>query len=183
MPRLFVAVDIPPPVREELANLCHGVVGARWVDMSQIHLTLEFIGETDGTTAELLTDGLETIEAEPFPLALKGTGYFPPRGHARVLWAGATESPALLSLQRQVRAVARECGIAGDGRKFSPHITLARFRVPAPLHDIGPFIASHGLYRSDEFEVKEFHLYSSVLSRGGAVHTREQSYPLDTAGA
>ncbi len=179
MPRLFVAVDVPGSVREELANLCHGVDGARWVDLSQLHLTLEFAGDVDRTSAELLAEALAEIRAPAFELALRGVGFFPPRKFARVLWIGVTECPPLLSLQRRVRQAVRDAGVKSESRKFSPHITLARFRVPVPQHAVAPFVAAHSLYHSSTFGVSTFHLYSSVLARSGAEHTLEQSYPLE----
>jgi len=179
MPRLFVAVDLPSRVREEAANLCHGVERAHWVDMSQFHLTLEFIGEVDAGRCEDIAAALEEVAAAPFALALKGVGHFPPRKAARVLWAGMSPSAELERLQAHVRGALRGIGVQGEDRTFHAHITLARFREPVPLHVVAPFIAAHSLFASAPFDVTEFHLYSSVLARSGAAHTIERTYPLD----
>ena len=48
MPRLFVALELPAPVKRELARLAAGLPGARWVAPEQFHLTLRFIGEVNG---------------------------------------------------------------------------------------------------------------------------------------
>ena len=178
MPRLFVAIDIPDTVRESVANICHGVEQARWADMSTFHLTLQFIGDVDSGTAEYAALALSEVQAEPFGLALKGVGFFPPRRDVRVLWVGVDRCPELEALQREVCAALSDAGVEGDRRRFSPHITIARFRRPVPQHAVAPFVAAHGLFASAPFEVSEFHLYSSVLAKGGAVHTIEQSYPL-----
>jgi RNA 2',3'-cyclic 3'-phosphodiesterase len=179
MPRMFVAVDIPPKIREQIGNMCHGVDRAHWVPLSQVHLTLEFLGELNTNEAELIADELSEIRAEPFTLSLQSVGFFPPRKLARILWVGVSASPALLSLQRQVRSIARDLGIEVEERKYAPHITLARFRQPAEHVAIAPFIAAHSMYRSDTFTVSEFCLYSSELGRDGATHTLEQTYPLE----
>ena len=43
--RLFVALDMPWSVREQLAALSgSGIPGARWVPPENYHLTLRFIG-------------------------------------------------------------------------------------------------------------------------------------------
>ncbi|MBD3239132.1 MAG: RNA 2',3'-cyclic phosphodiesterase [Chitinivibrionales bacterium] len=178
MPRLFVAIDLPDPVRESLANLSHGVERARWVDMAQLHLTLQFIGEVDSGTANDVEDALTMVVAPAFEMCLKGVGHFPPRKNARVLWVGVEAGPELLTLQRRIADALAEAGVEEEKRRFHPHVTIARFREPAPHFVTGPFLAAHNLYRSDPFTVEEFHLYSSVLARSGAVHHREATYEL-----
>ncbi len=49
--RLFLALSLPEPLRERLAALCTGLPGARWVAPENLHLTLRFIGEVDGSQA------------------------------------------------------------------------------------------------------------------------------------
>jgi 2'-5' RNA ligase len=95
-----------------------------------------------------------------------------------VLWVGVDSSPALIGLQQKVVGALDAAGLEGDRRRFSPHITIARFRNPVAQHVVAPFVAAHSLFVTPEFTVREFHLYSSVLARGGAVHTVEHSYPL-----
>ena len=68
-------------------------------------------------------------------------------------------------------------GLAPEGRKYSPHITLARLH-DAPLVRLGRFLAGNNLFATPEFPVAEFHLYSSEVTSKGAFHTLEASYPL-----
>jgi 2'-5' RNA ligase len=112
-------------------------------------------------------------------VTVKGVGFFPPRRLARVLWAGVDTCPELHLLQEQVRSTLSGVGVEGDGRKFHPHITLARFRRPSSPESVARFVAAHSLFTCSEARISEFHLYSSVLARGGAVHTREATYPLE----
>lgn len=178
MPRLFVAIDIPDETREDLANICHGLQGARWVDMSQMHLTLAFLGEVDEGSEETLSGALYEIRGEPFELSLGGVGFFPPRKYARSLWAGVRPSDHLLRLQTDIARCIRGLGLPLENRAFSPHITIARFRLPATYTEIAPYIAAHSLFYSGPFPVSGFQLYTSELSRDGAVHTVEQRYQL-----
>lgn len=179
MPRLFAAVDLPSAVREDLANLCHGLPGARWMPMEQFHLTLAFLGETDSATGDAVMEALEEVGGAPFELSVRGTGTFPPRKPARVLWVGLVASPALSALQRRVVNAVERAGADVDSRAFHPHVTIARFRDPVDSYVTGPFVAAHSLLRSEPFQVTEFNLYSSELRSEGAVHTIERTYPLD----
>lgn len=185
MYRLFVAIDIPEDVKDELASFCYGIPGARWVSIDQFHLTLHFIGEVDGGAyndiVSSLTELTNTIIAEPksaeLQLQLSGLGFFPPRKIPKVLWVGVEKNEALMLLRNRIGAALRRAGVQLEKRKFSPHITLARLRN-SPRDKVAGFLAGHNLYKSKKFAVTDFKLYSSVLTRKGAAHTVEKVFQL-----
>lgn len=183
MIRLFVAVPLPDDVAEELLAMQHGVPGARWRDDAQLHLTLRFIGEVDGARYRDIVGALARVRAAPFELSLRGTGFFPPRGPVKVLWAGVGASEALDALQRSVDSAITRLGLPSDRRRWTPHVTLARLDgAPAPR--IARFLSDHALYRSRTFTVDAFELHSSRLHPKGPVYELEQTFPLKdvTAG-
>jgi len=175
--RLFVAIDLPADVKEQLRPLCGGLPGARWVDGGQLHLTLRFVGEVDGGVRREIEDALAEVQAASFTLALQGVGHFPPRGQPRVVWVGVEKSDPLNHLHGRVETALAAAGVDRDGRKFSPHITLARLTA-TPATRVGRYLEEFGLFRTEPFPVGEFTLYSSTLTRHGAVHTPEAVYPL-----
>lgn len=177
MPRLFVAVDLPVNIREELALLCCGLPGARWIDPDQMHLTLRFIGEVDGALFKDVREALTEVHCEPFAMQLDGIGFFPPRGQPRVVWVGIKKSEQLAQLRNRVESALVRAGLEQEGRKYSPHITLARLNN-TPASKIGAFLVHNGLFMTEEFSVNEFLLYSSVLNSKGAKHFREEGYSL-----
>jgi 2'-5' RNA ligase len=178
MPRLFVALELPPEVQESLADLCHGVPRARWVELSQMHLTLRFVGEASDAQYHDILDALDDIDAPVFQFCLSGTGYFPPRGGPRTLWAGVAPCPALLKLQQRIEAALQAAGLPPEGRAFHPHVTLARFKDRVPIAPVAEFVASLNLFRSAAIAAREFLLFSSVLTGDGATHTCEATFPL-----
>jgi 2'-5' RNA ligase len=180
MPRLFVAIDLPEPVVEELALFCCGMPGARWVAPEQLHLTLRFIGEVDGGLFREIQEALIGVAGKAFDLRVKGFGYFPPRKQPRVLWAGVEPADEVTLLRNRVEKELVRLGLEPEPRKFSPHITLARLHE-TPVGKVTQFLGGNGLYASPLFTVSEFHLYSSVLTSRGAIHTIEASYPLSMA--
>lgn len=177
MYRLFVAVDLPPDIAAQLQGLCCGVPGARWVQPEQMHLTLRFIGEVDGGVFRDIKEGLADVKAPAFSLQVKGLGFFPPRKSPKVLWAGIAPVEQVSGLRNRIETVLIGLGLGPEGRKYSPHITLARLHDPS-LARLGRFLAGNGLFATEPFPVSEFHLYSSELTSKGAFHAIEASYRL-----
>jgi RNA 2',3'-cyclic 3'-phosphodiesterase len=178
--RLFIALDLPEPVQEELRQICCGLPGARWTPLEQLHLTLRFIGETDGGMFRTISHALAEIRCPAFALQLRGIGFFPPRKTPHTLWVGVEKSDDLLQLHRKMESALTAVGLETEQRKFAPHVTLARLRN-TPADRIGGFLAQHSLLSPPPFQVSAFRLYSSVLSRSGAKHYAEAEYLLAAA--
>ncbi|MEN8258809.1 MAG: RNA 2',3'-cyclic phosphodiesterase [Thermodesulfobacteriota bacterium] len=175
MPRLFIAIDLPDKIKEEVSLLCSGLPGARWVPDEQIHLTLRFIGEVEHPLVAELDSRLDEVRCKPFPLHIKGLGVFPSLSKPRVLWVGLKKSTALLELRKKVDSVVRHLDIPLEKKKFSPHITIARLhKRPGPR--LGTYLAGNNLFRQPPFRVNSFRLYSSILKPEGAIHTCEAEY-------
>jgi RNA 2',3'-cyclic 3'-phosphodiesterase len=179
MPRLFIAIDIPPDIREDIANICHGAPYAKWIELGQMHLTIQFIGEVDDGKYREICDALSSIEHPTFSFSLKGVGYFPPRKDPRVLWVGVDKGDEIIALNDKIETALRSIGVEPENRKFHPHITIARFKDRVTVPSIADFLVSNSLFRSHrEIPVGAFYLYSSTLNRHGAVHNKEMSFPL-----
>ena len=177
MYRLFVAVDLPSEIKKEIGTISFGLPGARWIPADQLHLTLRFIGEVDGNLFKDIKEMLSSVTTEPFAMRLKGVGHFPPRKRPRVIWVGIEANDSLLRLRGKIESVLVRRGLEPEGRKYSPHITVARLK-DTPAVKAGNFIAANGLFASPSFTVQEFLLYSSKLTAKGAIHTIEAVYPL-----
>jgi 2'-5' RNA ligase len=176
--RLFVALDLPAPVKRSLEPLAKGLGDVRWSTPDQQHLTLRFIGDVGNGAVHDVVEALATVPAAPFELTLKGLGHFPPRGEPRVLWVGVEKSAGLASLKRPIDRALRDAGLPPESRKFAPHITIARIRDPLSPTRLGTYLMRHSLYRSAPFPISSFHLYSSWLRADGAEHQIEASYEL-----
>jgi len=177
MPRLFVAIDLPEDIREQLSTLGCGLPGARWVSPDQMHLTLRFIGDVDGRYFTLVREALSGLHGEKFSLRLKDIGFFPPRGNPRVVWVGIEKNEQLVQLRSRIESALVRTGLEPEGRKFSPHITLARLKN-TPVSRIGAYLAHNSLFATASFPVQQFLLYSSVLNSKGAKHYVEETYLL-----
>lgn len=175
--RLFVALALPESLRERLGRFDHGLPGARWVAPENLHLTLRFIGEADGGQARDIDMALTQLRTESFAVTLSGLGHFGGHGKLRSLWIGVSENAALERLHDSLERALRHAGVRPEGRKFKPHVTLARFSGN-PGSRLQDYIARYALFRGAPFPAEEFILYSSFLSRKGALYTPEAVYPL-----
>lgn len=181
MYRLFVAIDLPSQIKDQLLRLSGGVPGAHWLGAPQMHLTLRFIGEVDGGVFQDAIDALREVKSDPFELTLKGMGHFPPRKRPEQIWVGVPQSEALTILHNRIESALARAGMPRDNRKFTPHVTLAHMRATKESR-VAAFIAEYNLYESEPFPVTEFQLFSSVLSSQGALHEVEAVYPLNGKG-
>lgn len=177
MHRLFVAIDLPQAVKLELAGICSGLPGARWVQDEQIHLTLRFIGEVDDGVFQEIREELADIKSFAFTMRLAGLGFFPPRRQPHVLWAGIDPVDSVVVLRDRVESVLVRLGLEPEGRNFFPHVTLARLR-DTPVAKVDRYLAANMSFVSSEFRVDAFHLYSSVLTSNRAIHQVEATCSL-----
>jgi 2'-5' RNA ligase len=175
--RLFAALPVPPETARRLAMLQPGLEG-RAVPPENFHLTLCFFGERPGDVAEELHAALSAVEAPRFDLWLDGVGAF---GGAKptAIYAAVRPEPALDRLQAKVAQAARRAGVEVEGRKFTSHVTLARYGAGA----LSPAAAAKALAARAAFlagpvAAEAFRLYRSDLGRGGPAYTPLATYPL-----
>ena len=176
--RLFVALDLPWPLRERLSQLATaGIPGARWVPPENHHITLRFIGETPGHRAEDIDLALAGLRARSFSLTLAGLGTFSKAGRSTTLWMGVERNPALDHLQNKIETALQRCGLDPERRRFQPHVTLARLDNVVESTLAG-FVQAHNLFRAEPVPVEHFTLFSSRLGKEGAAYTAEVEYEL-----
>jgi len=169
--RLFVAIAPPPAVLDELDVLAAPLRAARhdlrWTGREAWHVTLAFLGHVDEPVAARLLPPLERAARRHglFRLAFSGAGAFPVPARANVLWSGLSgDRGALARLAQSVAAGASRAGAPppDQGRRFRPHLTLARCRIPA---DVTELVAALADYHGQPWTADRIHL---VRSRPGA---------------
>ena len=177
MPRLFTGLEIPPEVSQSLSTLRGGLPGARWIDPENYHITLRFIGDVDGKTADEVVDSLDRLSNSlQFPIRLTHLGSFG-GDKPRALYAGVEPSEMLNRLQAAHERVLQRAGLPPEGRKFVPHVSLARLRGTA-AEELARFMAESARFEPLSFVPARFVLFSSRDSVGGGPYLVEQSYPL-----
>lgn len=183
MIRLFLGVQVPGLIAEPLYVLARGLKGARPVSPENMHATLKFLGEIEEPVADEVVAALETLSARAFTVRLAGLGIFEGGRSGQVphtLFAGIDPETDIRSLRERIERRISPDPVPADRRKYYPHVTIARTRGVAPVH-LGALIQEFGDLKTEPFEVAEFILYSSHLSRDGADYRAEATFPLDGA--
>ncbi len=176
MPRLFIAIRPPEPVRTQLISLMGGVEGARWQNAEQLHLTLRFIGDVDSRTEDDVIGALDSIRSAAFTIAVSGIGTFDRKGKIDTLWAGATPAAPLAALHKKLDRAVSAYGLPAEQRAYVPHITLARFsRVGTGLPE---FFAMNGALSSPPFVIDQFALFESTIGKQGPHYAKIAEFAL-----
>ena len=175
MPRLFTGLEVPAEIGHTLSNLRGGLPGARWIDPENYHVTLRFIGDIDGVSANEIASMLFRINRKPFEVKVQGLTSFGGK-KPRAVVASVVPSRPLIELQAELERLMQRVGLEPE-RKYKPHVTLARLRA-ASSRQVADYLASHQPFRSTPFPVSRFVLYSSRASVGGGPYVVEAEYPL-----
>jgi 2'-5' RNA ligase len=176
MPRLFTALEIPPPLAFSLSLLRGGLPGARWIDPENYHITLRFIGDIDQRTADEIERALMRVERPRFELTLSGLDALGGNKPHSIV-ASVKPTPALRELQSEHERIIQRIGLEPERRKFRPHVTLARIKGVSE-GDAAAYLALRGNFRTPPFPVGRFVLLSSRDSRGGGPYVMEEAYTL-----
>jgi RNA 2',3'-cyclic 3'-phosphodiesterase len=183
--RLFVALEIPEPVRREVARRVAGIRDrlprARWVDLEKVHLTLLFLGQTPADKIPALSSKLREAFARhgAMTVRLAGAGTFPPKRPARVAWIGLDAPEELAEVQADAVAAAVDAvGFQPEERPFRPHVTLARCEPNWPRDASEKFTAAFPSEIGPPFMVDRGVLMESKLSPKGARYSVVEAFPM-----
>lgn len=179
MPRLFVGLDIPPDVSERIHLLSGGIPGARWTAAENYHVTLTFIGEVSEAQIDDIDEALAGIDSPAFDMTIAGTGSFAQGDDPKVLWLGVRENLMLHQLKQRIDKALDRYDIPFERRsRFTPHVTMARFRQMPDEQKIGDFMQAHNLLELPPVTVEDFVLYESFSGSEGPVYQPLEYYPL-----
>jgi 2'-5' RNA ligase len=176
MPRLFTGLEVPKEVALQLSFLRGGLPGARWIDQQNYHVTLRFIGDIDDVLAREIALLLDQVKRRQFDVRFDEVAAFGGR-RPRAIIAAVSAAPALTELQAEHERIMQRVGLEPEGRKYTPHVTLARLRGSSS-RQVADYLAARGPLNGLKFPVSRFVLFSSRNSVGGGPYVAEAEYPL-----
>ena len=100
-------------------HLRGGLPGARWIDPENYHVTLRFIGDIDGISANEIASMLFRVNRKPFEVTVQGLSSFGGK-KPRAVVANIAPSRPLIELQAELERLMQRIGLDPEGRKFTP---------------------------------------------------------------
>jgi RNA 2',3'-cyclic 3'-phosphodiesterase len=189
--RLFVAISIPEPVRDEIVRVQQELQPlvprnvARWARPDQFHLTLRFLGNVPADDVEDLKQSVGAVCRNVRPLFLHagGVGFFPNPRSPRVIWVGINDrEERLVDLQRQIETATGPFSPEPGEKNFTGHVTLGRLKNPKPadISDLAARAQSLEKRSFGQWKAYEMEIIRSDLSPAGARHTLLTGFRLGT---
>ncbi len=176
MKRIFIAIKIDP--ENDLLRIhasLKSVLGSEkitWVDPSNIHLTLAFLGDTEEDRIKVAAIMLKQKCSGfgKFEFNLSGAGVFKDFRDPRVIWIGIENSEKLVNLFNAIKTGLDDTGFKTEDRPFRPHITIGRIKF---LKNPAVTRTEIEKYRETEIQkvaVREVILFESILKPAGPVY-------------
>jgi RNA 2',3'-cyclic 3'-phosphodiesterase len=176
MPRLFTALEVPSDVGSALALSRGGLVGARWIEPENYHITLRFVGDIDARLADEVVEALDDVSRGSVPISFEMLAWFG-GGKPRAIVAKVKPTTELSDLAADHERLMRRLGLAAETRNFTPHVTLARLRGASPAR-VADYLTSRGRLAAPPFVADRFVLMSARDGVGGGPYLVEAEFPL-----
>lgn len=182
MPRLFIGLELPAEVREELAALCESagsIPTARWIPERNLHLTLKFLGHVEDELVEAICESVKEAVRDygTFDMELGRAGAFPSQKRARIVWYGLDEgADRVAELASIIEKVVAPYGYPPEARAYHAHITLARVENPGDAR--AAIVPVAEALRGTRIDVGSVALFESILKRSGAEYSVVRRFPI-----
>lgn len=176
MKRIFIALKIAPG--EALLRMFSslrslpGNEKINWVDPENIHVTLAFLGDTEGERIKAADIAVrEKCKGfGEFGFNLTGTGLFRNFRDPKVIWTGIEDCDRLVKLNEIITAGLRDAGFKPESRPFKPHITLGRIKFIKDPHSLESAIERYSGTFFQRVTVNEVIIFESILSPAGPLY-------------
>ena len=172
MMRVFVAIEITNnEVINSIKKFQENIkIDAKPVELTNLHFTLQFLGEISNEMAQKIIQALQTIEFSSFNVNLKEIGVFPKPKVPRVVWIGTDDNGGnmLIQLSKKVEKMLEPLGFFSD-KPFKPHITV--FRIKKKIGDISGELKDNKMVNFGIQNVSNIKLKKSVLSPNGPIYS------------
>ena len=179
--RTFIAVPVEPPAEIRAVMKSIRAIGGpiRMIDFDQMHLTLNFLGETRWNQVSEIGESIDQVVKQftCFEVTLDSLGAFPDARRPRVVWAGLSLTERVTQLAETLAVELERLSFPREDRRYKPHLTLARVkgRCPAELQKI---ITDQASKSFGTIHVEEVILYQSELAKSGPIYTALSTHSL-----
>lgn len=182
MIRLFVALEIPEPVKDKLIeirkSLCYDEINFRWEPVEKLHITLKFIGDINEKFLDPIKSDLLFLENyKKLDGLIKKFGFFFRDGIPSILWASLELNPEVNEIVAELEDLFTKYRIHKEKRKFKPHLTLLRIKKDPGSDFINSFKAVN--FEPLIFQSDKIILFQSELTKTGSKYYGLKTYHLN----
>jgi 2'-5' RNA ligase len=174
--RIFIAIDLPEKIKDEIFNLGKKVRGinGKYVERENLHITLKFIGDIQPDFVERIKEVLKNVKYTKFYIRIEKFGMF----NERVLWLGISKGfEDIINLHNLIDNELVKLKIERD-YDFHPHITLYRIKGINNRKDLEESLKYLEKYRSEDIIVDKFYIKQSILRPQGPLYLNVEEYKL-----
>jgi len=176
--RTFIACPIPRAISQKIALVQDQIKAyqwkVRWVPVSNIHLTLSFLGDIHPSMQQKIVHAINPliVRQKPFEFCLGNLGVFPGARRPNVLWIGLNGDIApLVSFHKHLQHALMSLGFSGEKRTFKAHLTLGRIKGPVSKNQLAQALCMDISGDKYQFICDRLVFYQSQLSSTGAKYS------------
>jgi 2'-5' RNA ligase len=176
MKRTFIAVkvDTGEELRNAITSLRAGLRNEyiKWVDISNMHVTLAFLGDTDETMIKTVDSMLKNDFAGfgVIHFRLTGFGVFRNFNDPRIIWTGIENADRLVKAHEIVKNGLEPLDIKLEDRQFEPHLTIGRIKDVRDKNNLKKLIQEYAGIQLQDVTISEIVHYESVLLPTGPLY-------------
>ncbi len=180
--RLFIAIEIPPETRTQIANVISELkstqVDVRWEHQEKLHITLKFLGDVREEVLPeivLLLRGVAEKSSQ-FSIRYSGLGCFPHKREPRIVWVGVEDLACKLQpLVELIEAEMTSIGFEKETKGFHPHVTIGRMKNGK---DTGSLLRKMEsvIFESQPTVVSAISLVRSERKASGSIYSQVKSF-------
>lgn len=173
--RAFLAIDLDDDLKPKINRIIKEFkqidTRIKYVELTNLHLTLKFFGEIDTEGLELLEEKIANVVSEfnPFDIKIKSCGAFPNNNHIKVIWVGIDEDSIIRELHDKLDKEFTKLGFDRD-KKFSTHLTIGRMKSAKNKDKVKATIEEFSDIEIGEMTVNRISLKKSTLKPSGPVY-------------
>lgn len=170
----FLAIDIPNKVKSQIEEkveiLKKEYPSFRWVSGENYHITLHHFGFTKDVSGTIrkIEDALYDIESF-YLYSLQGDLFIHNQIVLFISFKREKKVEELVLRIKQSLEVKKK-------RKFSPHLTIARYKIPSKQQYLSLKKKLHKLDIGIHFPVKKIYLFQSIISNNKPVYKKLHSF-------
>jgi len=172
--RCFIAVEIPETIRKSIGEIVDSLkksgADVKWVAQENIHVTLQFLGDTEESLVPAIKGAIEKILSpySPFYIKIAGVGFFPDTRRPRVIWVGIEGAQPLVDIYRDISNELIRFGYRKEERAFTPHVTIGRVKSQRNTGELLRRLEEARSIGFPDFQVQNITLMKSELKPSGA---------------